>query len=94
MPVAAGRGVDHGSVALRPLPVGARTSKRCLTGNRRGTRWNCMAAAGAGVANSKGTRRLVDGLGLFILGLGTARLVAPGADGIRMCGAGRRSLWL
>lgn len=53
-----------------------------------------MAAAGAGVANSKGTRRLVDGLGLFSLGLGTAQLVAPGADGIRMCGAGRRSLWL
>ena len=34
---------------------------------------------GAGVDNSKGTRRLVDGLGLFSLGLGTAQLVAPGA---------------
>lgn len=29
--------------------------------------------------NSKGTRRLVEGLGLFSLGLGSAQLVAPGA---------------
>jgi hypothetical protein len=31
------------------------------------------------VSSSNGTRRLVDGLGLFSLGLGTAQLVAPGA---------------
>jgi len=31
------------------------------------------------VGNSDRTRRLVDGLGLFSLGLGTAQLVAPGA---------------
>lgn len=34
---------------------------------------------GTSVGNTTKTRRLVDGLGLFSLGLGTAQLVAPGA---------------